>query len=207
MMKTLAILGASGHGHVVADTALSCGWDEVVFFDDALSEITRNRFVQVRGNSYDLIADADNFQGVAVAVGDNEARLKKIRSFLEAGLHLPALIHGRAYVALDTTVASGCVVFAGAVIQPGSSLGTGCIVNTGASIDHDCRIGDCVHLSPGVRLAGSVEIGDGAWIGVGASVSQNVTIGQNAVVGAGATVIECVADCITVVGNPARSIS
>ena len=109
MMKTLAILRQSGHGHVVADAALSCGWDEVVF-DDALSEITRNRFVQVRGNSYDLIADADSYQGVAVAVGDNEARLKKIRSFLEAGLHLPALIHGRAYVALDTTVASGCVV-------------------------------------------------------------------------------------------------
>lgn len=207
MMKTLAILGASGHGKVLADAALSSGWDEVVFFDDDLSEFSRNRFVHVRGNSYDLIADTGSYQGIAVAIGDNGTRLKKIRSFLEAGLHLPALIHQRAYVARDTIIASGCVVFAGAVIQPGCSLGLGCIVNTAASVDHDCRIGDCVHVSPGVRLAGSVEIGDCAWIGVGASVSQHLTIGQHAVVGAGATVIECVADYITVVGNPARSIS
>ena len=35
-MKTLAILGASGHGKVVADAALSTGlWQEVVFYDDA----------------------------------------------------------------------------------------------------------------------------------------------------------------------------
>jgi hypothetical protein len=31
----LAILGASGHGKVVADAAGLVGWDEVVFFDDA----------------------------------------------------------------------------------------------------------------------------------------------------------------------------
>lgn len=35
-MKTLAILGASGHGKVVADAALSSGlWTKVVFYDDA----------------------------------------------------------------------------------------------------------------------------------------------------------------------------
>ena len=44
-MKTLAILGASGHGKVVADTALSSGWDDVVFFDGASSKFLQNRFV------------------------------------------------------------------------------------------------------------------------------------------------------------------
>ena len=32
LMRMLAILGASGHGKVVADTALHAGWDEVLFF-------------------------------------------------------------------------------------------------------------------------------------------------------------------------------
>lgn len=207
MMKTLAILGASGHGKVVADTALSSGWDEVVFFDDAWLEFSQSRFLQVLGGSDDLIAATDRYQGVSVAIGDNRARLKKIRLFLEAGLHLPTLIHQRAYVAQDVLLAPGCVVFAGAVVQPGSSLGMGCIINTGASIDHDCRIGDCVHVSPGVRLAGSVEIGECVWIGLGATVSQCLTVGQYAVVGAGATVIDSVPNHLTVVGNPARSIS
>jgi len=31
----LAILGASGHGKVVADAAEQAGWQSVVFFDDA----------------------------------------------------------------------------------------------------------------------------------------------------------------------------
>ena len=132
-MKTLAILGASGHGKVVADTALSSGWDDAVFFDDASSQFLQNRFVQVLGGSDDLIAAADRYQGVAVAIGDNKVRLKKIKLLLEAGLHLPALIHQRAYVAHDVLFGPGCVVFAGAVIQPGCSLGMGCIVNTTAS--------------------------------------------------------------------------
>ena len=33
-MKRLAILGSSGHGKVMADTAECSGWEEVVFFDD-----------------------------------------------------------------------------------------------------------------------------------------------------------------------------
>ncbi|MDN5843803.1 MAG: hypothetical protein L0H54_10205, partial [Alcaligenaceae bacterium] len=34
-MKRLAILGASGHGKVVAEAALAAGWDTVDFYDDA----------------------------------------------------------------------------------------------------------------------------------------------------------------------------
>ena len=34
-MKSLAILGASGHGKVIAETAHLSGWTEIIFFDDA----------------------------------------------------------------------------------------------------------------------------------------------------------------------------
>ncbi len=34
-MKRLAILGASGHGKVVAEIAELCGWGKIHFFDDA----------------------------------------------------------------------------------------------------------------------------------------------------------------------------
>ena len=33
-MKRLIIIGASGHGKVVADIALKCGYDDVAFLDD-----------------------------------------------------------------------------------------------------------------------------------------------------------------------------
>ena len=207
MIKTLAILGAGGHGKVVADAALSSGWDEVVFFDDASSGFSNMRSTQVLGGSDDLIAASDKYQGIAVAIGDNRVRLKKIRLFLESGLYLPPLIHQRGYVAEDVLLSPGCVVVAGALVQPGCSLGMGCIINTAASVDHDCRIGDCVHVCPGAHLAGSVEIGECAWIGLGATVSQCLTVGQYAVVGTGAAVIGSVANHLTVVGNPASSVS
>ena len=34
-MKRLAILGASGHGNVIAEIALSNDWNSVDFYDDA----------------------------------------------------------------------------------------------------------------------------------------------------------------------------
>ena len=33
-MPSLAILGASGHGKVLADIAELTGWDSIVFYDD-----------------------------------------------------------------------------------------------------------------------------------------------------------------------------
>ena len=33
-MNTLGIIGASGHGKVVAEIAKKMGYDEIVFFDD-----------------------------------------------------------------------------------------------------------------------------------------------------------------------------
>jgi hypothetical protein len=38
-MKQLALLGASGHGKVVADAALAAGWQVVVFLEEKISSI------------------------------------------------------------------------------------------------------------------------------------------------------------------------
>ena len=67
-MKKLAVLGASGHGKVVADTAESCGWTEIVFFDDAWPSRVVNGSWPVVGTSDDLLAQIQNFDGVIVAM-------------------------------------------------------------------------------------------------------------------------------------------
>ncbi|MBL0708469.1 MAG: acetyltransferase, partial [Sulfurimonas sp.] len=38
MSKTIYIYGASGHGLVVADIALSCGYDDIIYIDDGDNE-------------------------------------------------------------------------------------------------------------------------------------------------------------------------
>jgi len=203
MMK-LAILGASGHGKVVADTAECCGWLTVEFFDDAWPELQKNAAWSIVGNSDTLMARLAEFDGVVVAIGNNRIRHAKLLELRAAGACLVTLIHPAAIVSRYATIGPGGVVFAGAVVNAEARIGRGAILNTGCSIDHDCVLGDAVHISPGVRLAGGVHVGDLSWLGIGTSVRQLVRIGECVMVGAGSAVVSDIPNEVTVVGVPAK---
>lgn len=203
-MKRLAILGASGHGKVVADTAECCGWQTIEFFDDAWPKLQHNGPWAVVGNTAALRECLDRFDGVIVAIGDNAVRYSKLLELQAAGAHLCSLVHPAATVSRHAVLEKGSVVFAQAVINVGVRIGLGSVLNTGCSVDHDCVLGAAVHVSPGARLAGGVCVGDLSWVGIGASVRQLIRIGARVVVGAGAAVTTDVADALTVVGVPAR---
>ncbi|MCX2889747.1 acetyltransferase [Pseudomonas sp. DCB_BI] len=205
-MKRLAILGASGHGKVVADTAEVCGWTEVLFFDDAWPSRTSNGVWDVVGTGQDLLGNAQAFDGVVVAIGNNLIRQAKLAALVQQGATLATLVHPLAYVSRHAKIGAGSVVFAGAVLNAGASVGVGGILNTGCSVDHDCFLADSVHVSPGARLAGGVTIGQCSWVGIGACVKQLINIGPNVVVGAGAAVVSDVGEGMTVIGVPARAL-
>ena len=203
-MSVLAVLGASGHGRVVADAALSSQWKDVVFFDDAWPDISRSGPWNVVGNIEAFMRDRDHYAGCCVAIGDNSTRLR-VHDELEASGVTPVIvIHASAVVSQYAELNSGCVVLANAVVGPLARLGRSCIVNNGASVDHDCELGDGVHISPGARLGGDVRVGSGSWIGIGATVRHGVTIGSEVMIGAGAVVVKDAAGGRTFVGVPAR---
>lgn len=197
-MKRLIIIGASGHGKVVADIATRCGYEEIVFLDD--DETVR------RCGKYPVIGKSNRIQeldgDVAVAVG-NAAIRQKLMERID-GDRKVSLIHPDAVVAEDVEIGEGTVVMAGAVINPGVSIGRGCIVNTASSVDHDCRLGDYVHVAVGAHLAGNVEVGERTWIGAGATVSNNIRICGDCMIGAGAVVVDDIKGAGTYVGIPAR---
>jgi sugar O-acyltransferase (sialic acid O-acetyltransferase NeuD family) len=204
-MKDLAILGASGHGKVVAEVAELNGWC-VTFFDDAFPDITQVAHWKVVGRSERLIANLHQFDGCMVAVGDNRIRLQK-QSYLQShGLECIVLIHPTATVSSYARLGKGTVVMSSAVINPFARVGECAIINTGATIDHDCILAESVHVSPGASLAGGVSVGALSWIGIGASVIQGVTIGPRAIVGAGAVVVTDIGADSKVVGVPAKEI-
>lgn len=195
----LAILGAGGHGRVVAESAVALGW-EVVFFDDG-----RDGDIDgwpVVGNFADIFDVAPD--SVLVAIGDNRTRLSRLQQLSERGLRLATVIDPSAIVSVSARIGEGSFIARGAVVSTGATLGRGCIVNTSASVDHDCQIASAVHLSPGVHLSGSVRIGDCSWLGTGSSVRNNVTIGHDVVVGAGGAVVNDIGNGLIVVGVPAR---
>ncbi|WLP95230.1 acetyltransferase [Psychrobacter sp. M13] len=200
----LAILGASGHGKVLADIAELTGWSSIEFFDDAWPDNQHNGVWQIVGNTEDLLDNLESYKGVIVAIGNNKIRQQKLLQLHSAQANIVSLIHPSATVSKYTKIGLGSVVVAGAVINPDCIIGLGAIINTCSSVGHDCTLGDAVHICPGARIAGGTHISDRAWIGVGSSVRQLITIGEDAVIGAGAAVVQDVLPNITVVGVPAR---
>ena len=204
-MRSLAILGAGGHGRVAADCAGALGWQGVALFDDGVAVGSGTPW-PVAGTGEDLIARLAEFDGVVVGIGNNEVRLNWHRRLVDQGAALTTLIHPKASVSARCDIGEGSVVFAGAVVNIGSRLGQACIVNTGATVDHDNILADGVHVSPGANLGGDVRIGEASWVGIGAAVRHGIVIGQRVRIGAGAVVVKPIKDGLTVIGSPAAPI-
>jgi sugar O-acyltransferase (sialic acid O-acetyltransferase NeuD family) len=203
MSGRLAILGAGGHGRVVADCAERLGWSRISFFDDNPNAEKPGPWNLV-GTGADLRASVADFDAFIVGIGINRIRLQRQQALVAAGGQVTTLIHPAATVSRHTVIGAGSVVFAGAVVNVGAVVGQACILNTGCGIDHDDYLADGVHVSPGAHLGGGVSVGEASWIGLGASVREGVSIGRDVRVGAGAVVVRHIADGLTVVGNPAR---
>lgn len=203
-LGTCAILGASGHGKVVAEIAELNGYSEIHFYDDRWPELQHLEHWNVVGDSEALLASVQQYACVAVAIGNNTIRLNKHRQLLEAGARMPTLIHPSAIISGYATIANGCVVMANAVVNPFAVVGQTCIVNTGAIVEHDCLLADGVHLSPNSAIAGGTQLGECAWLGIGAVTRQLVSVGAGATIGAGATVVANVTANTVVMGTPAK---
>lgn len=201
-MSRLAILGASGHGKVVADAAECAGWKEIVFYDDNWQTYTFDSAWEVIGGTKELIKVLGKYDGVIVAIGDNLTRLIKLALLFDKGTNVISVIHPNATVSKYSNVGLGTVIMAGVVVNAGTDIGMGCIINTGASIDHDCVLADGVHVSPGAHLAGGVKIGEYSWVGIGSSINQQIQVGSHTIIGAGAAVIKDIPEHSTVVGVP-----
>lgn len=202
-MSKLMILGAGGHGKVVAEIAELMGkWDEIVFLDDnqKLNEVNGYKVI---GTLNDYVIYKDRYQYAFVAIGKNKLRLELIKNITREGLKVPVLIHPFTAISATCQIQEGTVVMPGTVINTDTIVGKGCIINTSSSIDHDCVLEDGVHISPGVNIGGTVNIGKSTWVCIGASIANNIVIGSNVVIAAGAAVTRNIPDNVMVAGIPA----
>lgn len=184
----LIIIGASGHGKVVAEIAeLSNKYEQIYFMDD-YSEDKMFHGYQNLGPTTGL-DKYKNSADVFVAIGDNRIRAEKLQDFVNNGFSIATLIHPKAVISRTVKIGIGTVIMAGAIINASTKIGIGCIINTKASIDHDCRLDDFIHISPGATITGTVSLGNNVWIGAGTVLRNNIEISSNIIVGANSTVL------------------
>lgn len=197
-LNKLIIIGASGHGKVVADIARLVGYEEIVFLD--------NNFAIKKCAGYPVMGPdtmTKELEGdIFVAIGNSRFRKKLMDR--DSDRIFPTLIHPDAVIAKGSAIGEGSVIMAGVVINPDAKVGKGTIINTSSSVDHDCLIGDYCHISVGTHLSGAVCVGDNCWIGAGAIVSNNVNVCSDVTIGAGAVVIKDIQEEGTYIGVPAK---
>ena len=200
-VRKLLIVGASGHGRVVADIARKNNYRDIAFLDD--NEQLRSCGGYPVLGKCDIAAcypEAD----FIIAVGNAKVREEIQKYAISHGLNIITLVHPDAVVGRDVEIGTGSVVMAGAVVNPGTKIGEGCIINTCASIDHDCKVSGFVHAAVGSHTAGTCMVGRRTWIGAGAIVSNNINICSDCMIGAGAVVIKDIKEPGTYVGVPAE---
>ncbi|MBE6924104.1 MAG: acetyltransferase [Ruminococcaceae bacterium] len=201
MSKKVVIIGASGHGKVIADIIQCCGDVVLGFLDDSSDLPPDICHIPILGRTEDYV----NYPEAEFIIGIGSAAVRKRIAQWLADVRWYTAIHPSAVISpMDTTIGEGSVVMAGAVVNPSVQIGKHCIINTGASVDHDNNIGDYCHISVGAHLAGLVTVDDGTWIGIGAAVSQCISICKDCMIGAGAVVIRNITTPGTYAGIPAR---
>lgn len=208
MSVPFLIIGAGGHGRVVADLIAAGGHDVLGFLDSnqALHGQTVDGLKVLGGDDY--LAKCTP-AGIRLANGIGAVSSLDLRSRIftrlnAAGYRFEPLVHPRAIVAVTATIGAGAQIMAGAVVQAGARIGENVIVNTGAIVDHDCQVGRHAHIAPGATLCGNVQAGEGCYIGASSTVIQGVRIGAGAFIAAGSVVIADVSDAARMAGVPAK---
>ena len=133
MSTGLLILGAGGHGRVVADAALQAGYHRVAFLDDKAPALGSGPFV-VLGPLAVLPVVMAEWECTFVAIGSNSRRLELFQELRRLGCKTPALVHPKAIVSPYAGIAlpyrpvatfvRGRVAFDGARVlaQPGTGM-------------------------------------------------------------------------------------
>lgn len=207
MNKKVVIIGASGHGKVIADIIIKSGDKLIGFLDDNVKiqnkEIFENKKVIGFVKNCEEIQRNNPEYFFVIGIGNNYIR-KEI--FEKYNLNYYTAVHPNAILSNQIQIGKGTVVMASAVINADAKVGENCIINTGAIIEHDNTINNNVHISPNATLCGTVKVGELTHIGASATIKNNITICNECIIGAGAVVIKNVDEKGTYVGVPIKKI-
>lgn len=193
----ILVYGAGGHGQVVASAAIRAGRDVYGVFDDDPGKWGQ-QLAMTTVRQYDL--NHAPSVPLVIALGDNALR-QRVAAGVAHGFGV--VVHPSAEVAA-ATLAQGCQVLAGVIVNVGAEVGAHTILNSGCIVEHHVRIGSFVHVTPGAILCGACSVGDGCVVGPGAVVVKGKHVGAGSVLAAGTVVTTDVPPNSRVQGVPGQ---
>ena len=211
-MEPLIILGAGPHAQEMAEIvgqinerAGSPVWTLLGFL---VPETQLNLVGQRMGSGLpvlDTYAGLSNYRDASFALEYNCAA-PEIGSDLLPRERVINLIAPGAFVAGNSKLGAGCVIYPGCFVGHNAVLGDRVFALAGAIINHDDVLEDRVTVCSNASLAGFVHIEADTYLGQACTVRQYLRIGQGSLVGMGAVVVGNVPANSIMVGNPARKL-
>ncbi|EAW7551533.1 UDP-N-acetylbacillosamine N-acetyltransferase [Campylobacter coli] len=189
--EKIYIYGASGHGLVCADVAMSLGYKECIFLDDFKGKKFESSFPK-----YDVF----------IAIGNNEIRKKLFNQISDSGFKIVNLIHKSAIISQSVDIAedAGILIMPYVVVNARAKIEKGVILNTSSVIEHECIVGEFSHISVGAKCAGNVKIGKNCFLGINSCVLPNLSLADDSILGGGATLVKSQSEKGVFVGVPAK---
>lgn len=204
--KEVVIIGYSGHGFVVADTAIH---NSIKL--NHYTEITESRINPFNLN-YLGFEGNKNFKGwekdyeYILGIGDNNLRRKIGDSVIAKNQKLINVIDNSANLSKISRIGIGVFISKNVCVNVLTEIDDYVILNTGCIIEHECKIGKASHIAPGAVLAGNVSVGENTFIGANSVIRQGIKIGNNVIVGAGSVIVKDIDDNLKIIGNPGRKL-
>jgi len=183
MSKPLLIVGAGGHGRVVAEAAQLSGVRIAGFIDNETNRLPSELdSIQVLGDD-SLLPTLDS-STYSFTVGVGMPRISDLRAtiflkMLNLGFTPLSVFHPSAVISPSAEVKAGAQIMAHAVVQAGAVIGQAVIVNTGAVIEHDCNIDEFCHIAPCAVVLGGASVGASSLIGANATVLPSSRVPPN----------------------------
>lgn len=158
----LLIIGAGGFGKVVKELA-DPAYDRIDFIDDR-----PDADPSVVGSIADLKENGERFKEeydeVAVSIGDNSLRGKLIEALINKGFHLATIISPMASISPSSTIGVGSIISPFARVNANSVVGRGVILSSGAVVDHNAIVEDYVLLDSNSVVETGVTVGRGSYL-------------------------------------------
>ena len=204
--KKIILVGYSGHGLVVADTAFENNLNVIGYTEKSINEVNPFKLEYLGDESSLDFKGWDLDVAFILGIGDNILREKVYKKILSNGKKIISLINSTSSISSFAEIGDAVFINRNVSINAFAKIGNNAILNTGCIIEHECIIGNGVHIAPGAVLAGNVKVGSGSFIGANSVIKQGVEIGKNVIIGAGTVVLNNVYDDDKIVGNPSRHI-
>jgi UDP-perosamine 4-acetyltransferase len=188
MSKPLLIIGAGGHGRVVAEAAQLSGVEIAGFIDNQISRLP-NEIDSIKVLGDDSLLPSLESSKYSFTVGVGMSRVPDPRGalflkMLDLGFAPQSIFHPSAVISPTAEVSPGAQILAQAVVQAGAKVGRGVIINTGSVIEHDCTIAEFCHVAPCAVVLGGATLEAGSMVGANAVIRPGAYLGPVSMLGA-----------------------